>query len=264
MLITIVLGAFVGLLLGLTGAGGGILAVPLLVYFLHLPVTEATPIGLLAVAAAASIGAIAGLRSGLVRYRAAGLMALVGVIFAPPGIWLAHKIDNHILIILFSVILLYVAFKIFRNSGSGLINKPRSSMPHCNLNSQSGRFIWTSRCSLSVMLAGTIAGFLSGLVGVGGGFVIVPALQRLSSLTIHSVVATSLAVIALVSISVVAGSLAMGNMNWPVALPFSLGAISGMFLGRLVTEKLQAKYVKYGFASLSVIVAMMMLSKVYL
>lgn len=263
MLITIVLGAFVGLLLGLTGAGGGILAVPLLVYFLHLPVTEATPIGLLAVAAAASMGAIAGLRSGLVRYRAAGLMALVGVIFAPLGLWLAHKIDNHILIVLFSVILFYVAFKIFRNSNSRLINKSKS-MPHCNLSSQTGRFIWTNRCSMSVMLAGAVTGFLSGLVGVGGGFVIVPALQRLSSLTIHSVVATSLAVIALVSISVVAGSLAMGNLNWLVALPFSLGAISGMFLGRLVTGKLEAKYVRYGFASLSVVVAMMMLSKVYL
>lgn len=263
MLITIILGGFIGLLMGLTGAGGGLLAVPLLVFFLHLPVIEATPIGLLAVAIAASIGAIAGLRSGLVRYRAALLMALVGVIFSPIGIWLAHRIDNRILIVIFSIILLFVAYKTARNQNSEILSVPKDSLP-CTLNNQTGRFIWTSRCSISLMLSGAIAGFLSGLVGAGGGFVIVPALQRLSILSMQSVVATSLAVIALVSTSIVASNLAIGNLNWMIAIPFSLGAISGMIFSRLVAAKLDAKSLRKGFAVLAVVVALMMLSRVFI
>ncbi len=263
MLLTIVLGVVVGLIMGLTGAGGGLLAVPLLVFFLNLPVTEATPVGLLAIAAAASIGAIVGVRGGLVRYRAAILMAVIGVLVSPGGIWLAHKVDNRILMLIFSTILLFVAYKTVRNqSPDGLSSHPSS--PPCALNSQTGKFIWTSRCSILLMLSGAIAGFLSGLMGVGGGFVIVPALQRVSILTMQSVVATSLAVIAIVSITIVATNSVSGNMNWMIAVPFCLGTISGMIVSRRVAEKLDAKYLKNGFAALVVIVVLMMLSKVFI
>jgi uncharacterized membrane protein YfcA len=262
-MLTIILGVVIGLLMGLTGAGGGILAVPLLVFFLNLSVAEATPIGLLAIAAAASIGAIVGLRSGLVRYRAALLMAVIGVLVSPIGIWLAHKIDNRILIVIFSIILLFVAYKTVRNQNAEVLSEVKNSRP-CTLNNQTGRFVWTSRCSVSIILSGAIAGFLSGLVGVGGGFVIVPALQRLSVLTMQSVVATSLAVIAIVSITIVATHSVSGNMNWMMAGPFCLGAISGMIFSRLVTGKLDAKYLKNGFAVLAVIVMLMMLSKVFI
>ncbi|MGZ8252108.1 MAG: sulfite exporter TauE/SafE family protein [Methylophilaceae bacterium] len=261
MLLTITLGVFIGLLMGVTGAGGGILAVPLLVFLLHLTVAEATPIGLLAVATAAGIGAIAGLRGGLVRYRAALLMAFAGVIFSPLGIWLAHRVANQYLLILFSVILLYVAYDTIRHQTKTAMES--QSTPTCSLNSQTGRFVWNSRCSVSILLSGTIAGFLSGLVGVGGGFVIVPALQKLSSLSMQSVVATSLAVIALVSTTVVAGNLALGNLNWMIAAPFSLGAISGMVLGRTIAGKLNARYVGFSFATLAAVVALMLLVKVF-
>jgi len=263
MLLIIVLGLFIGLIMGWTGAGGGILAVPVLVFFLNLSVPEATPVGLLAIAAAASIGAIDGLRSGLVRYRAALLMAIVGVIVSPIGIWLAHRADNRTLIVIFSTILLFVAYKTARNQNPEILSEPKDSLP-CALNNQTGKFIWTSLCSVSLMLSGAIAGFLSGLVGVGGGFVIVPALQRLSILSMQSVVATSLSVIALVSATIVASSLTMGNLNWMIALPFSLGAVSGMLIGRVVSGKLDAKYARNGFAVLAVLVALLMLSKVFI
>jgi uncharacterized membrane protein YfcA len=261
MLIIIALGVFVGLVMGLTGAGGGILAVPLLVFFLHLPLTAATPIGLLAVATAASIGALASLRHRVVRYRAALLMSLAGIMFSPIGIWLAHRINNHYLVIIFSIILLYVAYASFRDQSLKTLDGP--TLPTCNINDQSGRFIWTTRCSISMMLTGAIAGFLSGLIGVGGGFVIVPALQRLSGLSIQSVVATSLAVTAILSSSVVAGNIAIGNLNWLIAIPFSLGAISGMLLGTLVTGKVDAKTLKKAFAVSALIVSLLMLSKAF-
>ena len=80
------LGAVVGAILALTGAGGGILAVPLLVFALHLTVSEAAPVGLIAVGSASAFAAVLGLRQGVVRYRAALVMGVVGMVLAPLGV----------------------------------------------------------------------------------------------------------------------------------------------------------------------------------
>ncbi|HJU70210.1 MAG TPA: sulfite exporter TauE/SafE family protein, partial [Paucimonas sp.] len=89
----LILGIIVGVVLALTGAGGGILAVPLLIFGARLGVAEAGPIGLLAVGMAATLGALLGLRAGTVRYRAALLVACAGMLFSPAGIWLAQRTD---------------------------------------------------------------------------------------------------------------------------------------------------------------------------
>ena len=99
------LGLIVGVILALTGAGGGILAVPLLVFGVGLSVAEAGPIGLLAVGMAAALGAGLGLKAGTVRYKAALLMAGTGML-SPLGIWLANRVDNRWLSILFATVLL--------------------------------------------------------------------------------------------------------------------------------------------------------------
>ncbi|WP_241137097.1 TSUP family transporter, partial [Achromobacter xylosoxidans] len=83
------LGLCIGASLGLTGAGGGILAVPALMFGLHMSLAQAAPVALIAVGAASAVGAIQGLRSGLVRYKAALLMAITGAITAPLGLALA-------------------------------------------------------------------------------------------------------------------------------------------------------------------------------
>ena len=91
--------------MGLTGAGGGILSVPLLVFVMHLPVAQAAPISLSAIALAAGVGALLGFKNKILRYKAAGLMAAFGLIFAPLGQWLAGKIPNSPLLIIFSLII---------------------------------------------------------------------------------------------------------------------------------------------------------------
>jgi uncharacterized membrane protein YfcA len=93
-------------------------------------------------------------------------------------------------------------------------------------------------------VSGIVAGGLSGLLGVGGGFVMVPALQRYTNLTAQSVLATSLAMIALVSISGVAASSAAGHLQWAVAIPFSTGALVGMVGGRLIAARLAGPLTK--------------------
>lgn len=263
MLIVLALGLAVGVILALTGAGGGILAVPLLVFGIQMSVAQAGPIGLLAVGMAAALGAVLGLREGIVRYRAAMLIAASGMLLSPLGLWLAHRLDNRWLSVLFALILLLVAFRTFRQAtrtpAAGAAHVPS---PHpCKRDAATGRFIWTNSCARALALSGTVAGLLSGLLGVGGGFVMVPALQRYTDLAMRSVVATSLAVIALVSVTGVVTSAATGGMAWSVALPFSAGALAGMLGGRMVSARLAGPHLQIGFALVSAAVAVGMIVK---
>lgn len=100
-MVIILLGLFVGLVMGLTGAGGGIIGLPLLVFFLGISMVYAAPIALSAVAVAATLAAILGFYKGTVRYKAAMIMALAGILLSPLGVLLAHKVDNYYLMILF-------------------------------------------------------------------------------------------------------------------------------------------------------------------
>ncbi|HWW73593.1 MAG TPA: sulfite exporter TauE/SafE family protein [Duganella sp.] len=263
MLTVLGLGLVVGVILALTGAGGGILAVPLLVFGIGMGVAEAGPIGLMAVGMAAALGAMLGLREGIVRYRAAMLIAVSGMLLSPLGLWLAHRLDNRWLSVLFATILLLVAYRTLRQATSlevAVKTDVHSPYP-CKRDDGSGRFIWTSNCARALALSGTLAGLLSGLLGVGGGFVMVPALQRYTDLAMRSVVATSLAVIALVSVTGVITSAASGGIVWIVALPFSAGALAGMLGGRLVSTRLAGPQLQIGFALVSAAVAVGMIVK---
>ena len=264
MIIVLLLGLTVGVILALTGAGGGILAVPLLVFGAGLSMAEAGPIGLLAVGLAATLGAVMGLKNGTVRYKAALLIAAAGIICSPLGLWLAQRTPNRPLTILFACVLMYVAFRVFKRSlppsaasKAAVASKP----PPCVLDAQRGKLNWTAPCAWALTVSGVIAGGLSGLLGVGGGFVMVPALQRYTNLTAQSVLATSLAVIALVSMAGVAASSAAGHLQWAVALPFSVGALFGMAGGRLIAARLAGPHLQRGFAAVSMLVAVALLVK---
>src|SRR3546814_2720668 len=108
MLIGGVLGLVIGAILGLTGAGGGIFAVPALMFGLGMEIHQAAPVALLAVGMAAGLGALQGLRQGIVRYKAAAVLALAGAMTAPLGIklakWLAPSSLNLILVAIMLVV----------------------------------------------------------------------------------------------------------------------------------------------------------------
>lgn len=266
MLIDLGLGLLVGIILALTGAGGGILAVPLLIFGAGMSVAQAGPVGLLAVGMAAALGAVLGLKAGIVRYRAALLIATTGMLMSPLGLWLAHHTDNRWLSVLFALVLLFVAYKAFDRATkeqSPGVEEPHSALP-CRQDDSSGRFVWTAGCARSLALSGTLAGLLSGMLGVGGGFVIVPALRRYTSLQMQATVATSLAVIALVSVSGVLSSSLSGAMNWRVGIPFSVGTLAGMLGGRVISARLAGPHLQIGFAVVSAVVAVGMIMKVWL
>lgn len=257
-------GVAIGAVMGLTGAGGGILAVPMLVFVVHLNVLKAAPIGLLAVGMAAALGAIIGLTEGIVRYRAAMLMAFAGMLLSPVGVWIAGRIDNRWLTFLFALILLFVAFHAYRQADSSCQANAGNGIAHpCVRDAASGRFIWTAPCARALATSGTVAGFLSGLLGVGGGFVMVPALRRYTDLAMPSTIATSLAVIALISLSSVASSAFAGNIDWRIAIPFSMGAVTGMLAGKILSRRMAGPQLQRGFAVISALVSLGLIFKVF-
>ena len=208
MLLSLFLGIVIGAVMGLTGAGGGILAVPALVAAMGWSMQQAAPVALIAVGASAALGALEGFRHGLVRYRAAMLMALVGFPFAALGSMLAHGLSQPLLMGMFSLVLLVAAYRMaLRGSG----RTEHETDPHRKagqLDPETGRFQWNAPTFLLVCSIGALTGLMSGLLGVGGGFIIVPMLRRYTNLTMHGIVATSLLLIALVSCSAVLLSLA--------------------------------------------------------
>ena len=260
MTVIIVLGLVIGLIMAITGAGGGILAVPLLIFFTDLNQVQAAPVGLFAVGVSASLAAALGLRAGIVRYRAALLMATSGMLLAPVGVWLADRLNAHVLNGLFAAVLIFVGVRGFMQARQDL-HKALATNSVCNLNAEKTRFIWTTSCARALALFGGLAGLLSGLLGVGGGFVMVPALHRYTDLQLQMIVATSLAVIALVSMTGVTAAALGGRVDWVAALPFCGGALGGMVAGRVVANRLNSRLVHISFATIALIVAASMLIK---
>lgn len=255
--VSMLLGFVVGAILALTGAGATIIAVPLLTFGLHLEVAEAAPIALLAICLASTIAAVHAHLQGCVRYRAAGFIAITGIIAAPIGLWFAHKLPNEPLALLFASVLFLVAVDMWRHAVKqppivigGIAMQPASQIPSipCQLEYSGGRLIWTWPCARALGLAGAMTGFLSGLLGVGGGFVVVPALKKASNLDMPSVVATSLAVVALISAIGVMSATAMSKLNWPLAISFAGGTLLGMLIGRMLSLRLTGPRLQQGFA----------------
>ncbi len=259
------LGAVVGLILALTGAGGGILAVPLLVFGLHLSIMQAAPVGLIAVGAASALGSLLGLREGIVRYRAAALIGVTGMLLAPLGVLLARLIPNPPLMAAFACVLGWVALRTWRQSRRGALDHldgalARAQLP-CVVNPDAQRLTWTTPCAWALGATGTAAGVLSGLLGVGGGFVIVPSLGHYTNLTPRSIVATSLAVIALVSAGGVAAAAWQGAIDWHIAIPFAAGAVAALLAGRQVAARLAGARLQQAFAVISAVVALLLLAR---
>ena len=260
-LISMGLGLFVGFILALSGAGGGIFAIPLLMFGLHLNLTQAAPIALLAVMSAASVGAIQGLNQGIVRYKTALLMASFGIALAPLGVWLAKHTPTQYLSLIFAVILVYVATRMWNRDFKKVYDNENNPPPACILNPATSKLFWTAHCTKRLVATGSAAGLLSGLLGVGGGFVIVPSLRKVSNFDTQTIIATSLAVIALVSAGSVATYLLHGDINWNIAVPFVVSTMLSMFVFRLFSHKVPSKISQRSFAVLAVLAALLMVIK---
>ncbi|HGN1706923.1 TPA: sulfite exporter TauE/SafE family protein [Providencia rettgeri] len=257
MLILILEGILIGCLLGLTGAGGGILAVPALMASQGWSVSMAAPVGLLAITLAAFFGVIQGLINKTIRYKAALWIALLSIPSAKYGIYLANAIAPIWLTLTFSVVMLYVAYRMFFSKTSEFDNVP------CKINQNTGKFIWNIKTASILGGIGILAGLLTGLLGVGGGFVIVPALRRVTNLSMKSIIATSLMVIFCIgSISIIINLL--NDFHYPkeVSFIFISSCVIGFLVGRLIIDFISAKIIKNIFSCLIVFVSLSLIYSV--
>lgn len=264
MLLATFFGVIMGLVLGLTGAGGGILGVPALVLGLGWSMTQAAPVALFAVGAAAAVGAVDGLRHGLVRYRAALLIALLGALFSPLGVFLAHQMPEKILMVLFGLLMVLVAWRMLRRDrepGPSDHGAASWGQKNCMLDQHTGRFDWTAKCTVTLASLGAVTGVVSGLLGVGGGFLIVPAFKQLTDVQMRGIVATSLMVISLISAIGVAGAFHAGVTIDAMGMAFIAASIVGMLLGRTLSARVPARVLQVGFASICLVVAVLMVLK---
>ncbi len=257
IVLPIIFGCIVGLSLGLTGGGGSIFAIPLLIYGLGLGMTTAVPASLITVAMTAAVGAWYSYRVGLLIWPPIFIFSAGGIIGAPVGIEIAHNFEQSSLIAGFSLLTFAVGLAMWRKS---IIRPDEASViralpiqddtsPVCKL-SADGKLSFTTPCGIVLMLGGLITGLLSGLFGVGGGFLIVPVLMTVIELGIHRAVAASLMIITFIGISGSLGALLSGELHWIVLLPFIIGGVTGMLLGRAVATRIAGPLLQKIFASI--------------
>lgn len=262
MEITLILGIVVGAVLGLTGAGGGILAVPALVSGMGWSMQQAAPVALIAVAGGAALGAVEGLKKGLVRYKAALVMVISGLPLTSAGVHVANILPQRWLLGAFALVMLIVAGRLLRQACMAASGVAAEDAAWVRLDSTTGRFHWSWTTASLFVSIGALTGFMTGLLGVGGGFVIVPMLRRFTNMSMHGIVATSLLVIALVGSGGVVAAVVHG-----IALPlqttalFALATAIGMLLGRKLASRIVERHVQLGFSLVLILVALGLIYK---
>ncbi|WP_349270388.1 hypothetical protein MPNTM1_01386 [Mycolicibacterium parafortuitum] len=214
------LAVFVGIALGLLGGGGSILTVPLLAYVGGMDAKQAIATSLLVVGVTSLVGAISHARAGRVQWRTGLIFGAAGMAGAYAGGLLARFIPGTVLLIGFAVMMIATAVAMLR----GRKNVDAPAQGH--------------RLPVPKIVAeGLVVGLVTGLVGAGGGFLVVPALTLLGGLPMPVAVGTSLIVIAMKSFAGLAGYLSSVQINWTVAAAVTAAAVVGSLIGARLTAK---------------------------
>jgi len=235
-------GSLIGFSLGALGAGGSILTVPILVYAMGVPVQGATGTSLAIVGLNAAVGALDYARRGRSLVRTGIVFGISGVLGAFAGVWLNHQLRGEIIMALFSLLMVVAAVSMLRRSAP--VASARGFEERYRLSS------WTR-----LLPIGLGVGFFTGFFGVGGGFLIVPALTILIGLPMHLAVGTSLIAVSLNALWAVIGNLRSGSLDPTLTLLFASGGAAGVLTGARLACRLPDRMLRTVFALLIVGVA---------
>ena len=241
------LGLGIGLTLAVMGAGGSILTVPALVFVGDLSVQEATGTALLVVAGAAGVGALTQYRAGRAQLNIAIPLGVAGIGGAILGAWLHDQADEDLVLFLLSFLILVTAGRMVLQrqspeAGTGQVEQGRRG----------------TRVGVTAV-AGSGLGVMTGFFGVGGGFLIVPALTLIIKLPMHLAVGTSIVVIFLNSLAGLGGHLGFGSIQLDTALPFLAGAMAGTLFGSRLTGVIGEALHRRAFAILLLTVGVLVM-----
>jgi len=221
--------ALIGLSLGLTGAGGSIITLPVLVYLAGVPPREAVGLSLFVVGGAALVGALQRLKAGEVHLKAAVMFALSGMVGAAVGARFTGMISGRALMMIFASLMLVVAIHILKGE---------------KLDHPGGAQCDPWKC----LFAGLGVGVLTGFIGVGGGFLLMPALVKFARLPLRIATGTSLAVISFNSASGFISHFGEAPPRWSIAVVFAAIAAVGVLVGSYYARKLPVVRLRQAFA----------------
>ena len=232
-------GLFVGAVLGLVGAGGAIIAVPALVYVIGVPVTEAMSTSLVMAASSSVAAVLPRLRHGI-KWRIAATVGAVGIPAAFLGTAVNVALPQHVVLLAFAALMIAAGVQMLR---------PRPTASGELL--ARGRWVWRG------LLVGVGVGFLTGLLGVGGGFIIVPALVLLLNLPIGAAIGTSLVITIVNSIGGVAAHAGSGFVDWPLTIAFAVPAFAASLIAARFAARISGKALQRVFAALVLAIAVL-------
>ena len=227
-LLAMCLATLVGLSLGAMGGGGSIITTPVLVYAAHVPPENAVGMSLVIVGVTSFLGAALHLRRGNVALEAGVLFSLTGMVAAFLGSTATHLLHRRTLMLLYAGVMVLVGLAMLRGGIARRRSKPRN----------------VYQC----LAAGFAVGLLTGFLGVGGGFLIVPALVLFAGLDTRVAAGTSLAVIAFNCLTGLLGQLRFVLMDWNLLFGFLAFAIAGMVIGSTLSTRLPETQLRRMFA----------------
>ncbi|WP_327365215.1 sulfite exporter TauE/SafE family protein [Streptomyces sp. NBC_01217] len=246
MIVLILLASvLIGISLGILGGGGSILTVPILVYLAGQSSKEAIATSLFVVGVTSAVGLVPHARAGRVRWRTGLLFGAVSMVGAYGGGRLAEYIPGTALLIAFALMMLATAGAMLRKPRKATALKPdRHELPVKH-----------------IVVEGLVVGAVTGLVGSGGGFLVVPALALLGGLPMSVAVGTSLLVIAMKSFSGLAGHLASVQIDWGLALVVTAAAVIGSLIGSRFAGRIPQDTLRKAFGWFVVVMGVFVLSQ---
>jgi len=272
--ITLAAGVVIGLSLGALGGGGSILTVPVLVYLLGEQPQIATTASLVIVGVSSILAAVSHARSGRVQWRAAVVFGALGIAASFVGSKLNRLVDPNVLLLSFAALMLVAATAMLLRtrtpadavvetapqrelastgpSRSGVsADEPTGAAARRPEREPGSRLVSAGK----VVLASLVVGFLTGFLGVGGGFVIVPALVLALRYGMPTAVGTSLVIISITSLGAFVERLGQTTIPWHTIIPFTVAAVLGSLAGKRVSDRVSGTALSRAFAGLLVLVA---------
>ncbi len=244
MIAALGLGLLIGVLLGLLGGGGSILAVPALVYGVGTPLAVAVPTSLLVVGVSSATAVLPRLRQGQVAWRIAGVFGAAGAGAAFAGAAVNRLLDPRVVLVGFAALMVAAGVRMLREQ---LTIGGDCALPGGGVN-------WRG-CLPKAIGSGVVVGFLTGLFGVGGGFLIIPALVLLLGLPMTVAVGSSLVIIVINSVAGFAAHAGDAALDYRIALAFTAAAVVGSLASARVASRLPAERLRRWFAYLVFAVA---------
>lgn len=244
-------GVLMGVVIGGLGGGGGVLTVPALVYLLGQSAQDATTSSVIIVGVTALSGVVARLRGGGIDWRAGISFGLAGIPATYLGSYLNHHTRQPVLLLAFAAVTLVAGAAMLLDSRrdrpgrSPAPGAPATDGPALDSRTATGHLV--ARAAKTVVF-GSVVGFLTGFLGVGGGFLVVPALVLALRMPMTLAVGTSLFVITMNSASALITRLGITQLDWAVIAPVTVAAILGSFAGKRIADRLTSGSLTTAFA----------------